>query len=89
MTEQIGGPRKPQAAYKSNGPIDDRSDPVYHDTSGEKAEKAIMGRHARWQAKQTGDVHHCEHGHYVGYNRALANRCPRCPEGKAANGSAG
>lgn len=71
-----------------SGPLDDKNDPVYHGLSGDKAEKMIMDRHARWESKAEDTLanRHCEHGQYVGYNRALANRCPRCPEGKAAQG---
>ena len=88
----VSGGRKKIKPLKGNGPMDDPNDPIYHDVpDAERGGKGIMARHARNQARLD-EVHgqrlHCEHGCYVGHNRALAYRCPRCPEGQAANGSA-
>lgn len=62
--------------------LDDPNDPIRHDMGGEDAIRAIIKRSLAWVVGQ--DLVHqarfCEHGSYVGFQRALAFLCPRCPE---------
>lgn len=60
--------------------LDDPNDPIRHGTS--QPERAMIARSREWLDRQE-PVHQarfCEHGSYVGHNRTLAYRCPRCPE---------
>lgn len=63
--------------------LDDPNDPLRHDCPAEdKFQKAILERAQEWLSRQE-PVHQarfCEHGSYVGYKRALAYLCPKCPE---------
>lgn len=61
--------------------FEDLGDPAFAGVGPEKAPEAIISRCVKW-VKANPKVAHlfCEHGSYVGFQRALAYRCPRCPE---------
>ena len=60
---------------------DDR-DPIYADIGGPRGDLARIRRLRRWISQQDAYTQSlfCEHGYYTGYKRALAYRCPDCPE---------
>lgn len=61
----------------------DLRDPVYKNTGGETAIRALVHRHQRWAAGQPASVTRlfCEHGTYVGHARVFADGCPLCVSG--------
>ena len=75
-------PNMSKIIHKDNWKYLDVHDHVYANYEDEEAIQVWIKRSLEWIAKQPEETQRlfCEHGVYVGYQRALAYYCPRCPE---------
>lgn len=75
-------PPMPERITKGRHPVDDERANWHHGTTDpDQVYQSYLNTHKKWLAYWPElEDKFCEHGKYVGGNRALAYMCPFCPE---------